>query len=407
MPPLPTPTTERPSADFIASRRKAERVHRRPDIPLEQWPSQMMQVQRVANDRVIESLAFARPGDVPGLPASLEGIFWIDQFLQSSVGQQPQFHGADNRWPFMWVTPSTETLAAFGDWPIEWVSHEQEPVLSHDRVNPMGTARYIPNGGGYNGHWTFGTYPNSAFCYLFGCVNTLMRCCCLPDTMVPYISTTVTWDIRLAADMRFNRREEIEDPELNPEGIEIILDFFSGDEYINTAPLFELRMQKRPWGWARTTHVIEGAWAKMSPNQQAGLKKILPPPLYYGLKKGGIWGASQYPVVQIVDGQGKKTKYYDEYLEWANRQNPSGQYMGTFRSDSQSGNCLERCLASFLAPFLECGYAFCNDEPPCVCSPCCTCGTCCPCCAKYADKYRSPLPFTTPRAPSLPSMDRH
>lgn len=41
-----------------------------------------MHHELVPNDEVIQRMAYARPGDVAGLPESLHGIFWIDQFLQ-------------------------------------------------------------------------------------------------------------------------------------------------------------------------------------------------------------------------------------------------------------------------------------------------------------------------------------
>jgi hypothetical protein len=172
--------------------KKARQAQQPPSASKQDWISQKMYHELVQNDRIIDKLKFARPGDVPGLPASLEGIFWIDQFLQSSIGQCPDFRGADPRWPIQWATPSTETLGAWGDWPTEWVSHEQQPELSHGRLNPMGTATMVPNGGGALGHWTFGSYPNSAFCYMMGISNMLLNCCCIPDTFVAYVSVRVT-----------------------------------------------------------------------------------------------------------------------------------------------------------------------------------------------------------------------
>jgi hypothetical protein len=166
-------------------------------------------------------------------------------------------------------------------------------------------------------------------------------------------------------------------------------------------------MQKRPWGWIRTTHIIEGAWEKLDDKQRAGLKKILPAPLYYGIKNGGIWGASQYPVIQVVDGHGQKTKFYEEYLAWANKQNPGGQYMGTFQPDSTGGACLEPCIGAIISPCLDRCCAFCNNESPCACCPCCTCDRCCSCCAAYTDKFRSPLPMSAPSPPAAATMDRN
>jgi hypothetical protein len=437
------PNMQKPSAAYVARMKKTWQAQQPPSADKLEWITQKMYHELVPNDRIIEKMRFARPGDVPGLPRSLEGIFWIDQFLESSIGQTPAFRGADPRWPFQWRTPSTETLGAFGDWPVEWVSPWKQRKLSGGRSNLMGTATMVPNGGGALGHWTFGTYPDSGFCYLFGLAKCCMKCVCLPDTLVSYISVRVTWDIRLRADFRFNKRKEIEDPVLNPEGVEMILDLFSGEEYVNTvrpsslapsppplpllsasscvvyerlrrhpllpaqAPFFELRMQKRPWGWVRTTHIIEGAWEKMDEKQRAFLKKILPAPFFYGVKNGGIWGASQYPVIQVVDGLGRKTKYYNEYLEWANRQNPGGQYMGTFQPDSTGGACLEPCVGKIITPCMDCAFAFCNDEPPCACCPCCQCRFCCCCLAAYADKYRSPLPFAEVYPPAAAAMDRH
>lgn len=358
-----------------------------------------MHHELVPNDEVIQRMAYARPGDVAGLPESLHGIFWIDQFLQSSIGQTPAFHGADERFPIPWMTPSTETLAAWGDFPTKWVSGKEQPKLSRGRPNPIGTAMNVPNGAGWLGHWTFGDYPaDTPVIPCFSCIKPLMKCCCFPDTFIAYTSVKVTWGIRMISDFRFNTRDAIKDPELNPEGLEMILDMFAGEEYIDTAPLFEMRMQKRPFGWVRTTHVLEGAWGQMTDRQKAGLNNVLPSVLYRALKDDGVVGASQYPVIQIVDGQGNKVQpYYDEYLAWANAANPGGQYMGTFQPGTKP-KCCESCVGCIMDPFLNCCLNIASND--CTACPCCNCSKCCPACV--TGDYNNPLPMSAPQ-----TMERH
>jgi len=389
------PLTKPPDHAYVRMERERQKARGVTALPPSEWADQTLHYDLVPNDKVIERMAWAGadstlPDALVGLPSSLRGIFWIDQFLQSSIGKTAAFTGPDNGlftgqgknklWSWRWNTQSTETLAAFGDWPAEWVSHEKQATLPDGRPNPLGTLRYVPNGGGRRGHWTFGKYMASGIYGACCCVDPLLKCCCFPDTFIGYTSVNVTWGLRMNSDFRFNVRDEIKDEKLNPEGLEMILDMAAGDKFVNTAPLFEMRMQWRPYGWVRTTHTIEGAGKDLSAEQWAELKGALPPPFYYGLKNGGVWGATQYPVIQIVDENGDKTPYYAEYLEWARRVNPQGQYMGTFNPDATGPKCCERCVGGIMTPIMSCMLDCVSGGPVCPCTPCVTWAGCCPCC---------------------------
>lgn len=69
----------------------------------------------------------------------------------------------------------------------------------------------------------------------------------------------------------------------------------SWDFNMDVPPVYtHLKMNKKPWGWDRETQVIYGRLA-----------------------------TCHYPVWQIVDGDGKRTKHYDRYLSWAKNRSTS------------------------------------------------------------------------------------
>merc|ERR1711988_406244 len=81
--------------------------------------------------------------------------------------------------------------------------------------------------------------------------------------------------------------------------------------------LFAMRLRKQEWGWERVTTLGVDLLDEDSDFGKALLKHL--PESFINLLRVGDHvngGAFHYPLLQIVDSEGKRTKYYDEYLEY-------------------------------------------------------------------------------------------
>jgi len=79
---------------------------------------------------------------------------------------------------------------------------------------------------------------------------------------------------------------------------------------------FEMLMVKKDWGWDRRT--TAGNLPDVIDHNDV-LLKLLPQTMIKLLQSGENSNVWNYPMVQIVDGHGKRTKYYDEYLQFMKR----------------------------------------------------------------------------------------
>jgi len=240
-------------------------------------------------------LAFAKTGSE--VPECLHGIWWMDQFWQSSIAQDPSFR---NELPFR-HTPSEETLCAFGDYPTKW----------HPKSLTLGP---IPNGGGGRGHWT-------------------------------YLDNGIGTNTQLLGSSAYNMFANLVFDDERMEHIVVDARIQAGPISIGVpASVFQMTMQRRPWGWARVTKVGPDTFDTLPLEMQSALKKCLPDALLSLLEMGSE-GAMQYPVLQIVDGNGRRTKYYDEYLKWVNFRSLSkgthqvGSYAKQHESCCYAGCC--------------------------------------------------------------------
>lgn len=227
------------------------------------------EIQRIPSAEIAESMAYARAGS--SIPSSLHGIFWLDQFHRSSIAKNDTYSAAK---PFK-HPPSDETLVSFGDAPTAF-----EPQSRC--VGP------VPGYGGVQGHWT----------YL--------------DTTRGRLEFDGALSSRITADFCFDQ---------SMQSIDVIAGVrvpILGWVFIPSW-LGGMRMERRSWGWNRVNLLgpnISTTLEKFGPM----LDKILPSFLMATIRSGDS-GGSQYPVIQIIDGEGKKTEYFQEYMDYITGEN--------------------------------------------------------------------------------------
>lgn len=85
---------------------------------------------------------------------------------------------------------------------------------------------------------------------------------------------------------------------------------------------FEMLMFKTEWGWDRKTSIGNIEACMQYPEV---VEKLMPPFVKTLIERGATPDEWNYPMVQIVDGDGNRTKYYDEYIK----------FMKHWRSDEQ------------------------------------------------------------------------
>lgn len=232
-----------------------------------QFADQDFEVAEVANDEVEQQLPFAKPGS--DIPEGFHGVFWLDQNHASSIAKDPRY--ADSK-PFS-HPPSDETVVTFGDKPIGY-----DP-----QTNCAGP---VPNYGGQKGHWTFLSTTGGRL-QMRGSITS-----------------------RLTADFCFDKAME------HVEVQAAVLVPFVKIWVFPPSWMFVMRMEKTAWGWDRVTtvgpnvtHFLNNAYYRSM------LEKIFPEQLMKILESGD-GGAFHYPFIRIVDGEGRRTKYYDEYLAY-------------------------------------------------------------------------------------------
>eukprot|EP00421_Protoceratium_reticulatum_P021905 CAMPEP_0168394858 /NCGR_PEP_ID=MMETSP0228-20121227/19749_1 /TAXON_ID=133427 /ORGANISM="Protoceratium reticulatum, Strain CCCM 535 (=CCMP 1889)" /LENGTH=311 /DNA_ID=CAMNT_0008408281 /DNA_START=74 /DNA_END=1009 /DNA_ORIENTATION=- len=241
-----------------------------------EYADRNFEVKSIKNDEVEFELGYAKTGS--DIPEPFHGIHWMDQFHRSSVAQDPDWQAAV---PFV-HPPSDETLACFGDYPTRW--------------NPdTRTIEQCPNYGGERGHWTF------------------------KDTATGKAQLEGSIASRMEADFVFDEAMEVAKV-----AARVRIPVVGAWLYVPKA-LFEMRMERRPWGWNRITTL--GPDLPNIVDHSPLLAKVLPAHIMQILQIGEA-GAFEYPVLQIVDGDGNRTKYYDEYLQFVNSATDGMQVVG-------------------------------------------------------------------------------
>jgi len=235
-------------------------------------------VKSISVDGVEHELAFARTGSAT--PKSLHGVFWMDMFYQSSIARNPAYENKPwwiedlqnllpNLAPAM-VAPDLETLIAFGDKPAKWFPEE----------------RILKNVGycGEKGHWTF------------------------PKIVPGQVQAEGVMIVRMNADLVF------EDEDMTQIYVPArVRDPITKIWIEAPRAAFEMLMFKTEWGWNRKTSVGN---FKACMEHYDVIEKFLPGFVKQALDRGEQPDAWNYPMVQIVDGDGNRTQYYNEYLEF-------------------------------------------------------------------------------------------
>mmetsp|Transcript_103924 Transcript_103924/g.291045 ORF Transcript_103924/g.291045 Transcript_103924/m.291045 type:complete len:389 (-) Transcript_103924:216-1382(-) len=95
----------------------------------------------------------------------------------------------------------------------------------------------------------------------------------------------------------------------------------AGGDYLFTPhSLVHMTMIKKPWGWDRVTKVMNDNVRKLlSADNLQAFKELLPESELNIILENAHETVSReyhYPVVQIVDGEGRRTKFYQAYLKY-------------------------------------------------------------------------------------------
>lgn len=236
------------------------------------WHDRETSIFKVPAGDVASKMGFARTGS--DVPSDFHGIHWLDQKWASSIAKDPSWA---SELPLKHPA-SAEILAAFGDWPTAWNAQTK-------------TLGPVPNGGGAMGHWA---YLETGEFQLNGAASANM-----------FANFVFESDSHIAVDARVMLL-----------GVEIPI----------PKALFQMQMRKRPWGWARVTTIGPNFFGHLPEVFQNALRKVLPEDLTKILDLG-TKGAFQYPVLQIVDGNGDPTRYFQEYMDFVKTQVLLGKYV--------------------------------------------------------------------------------
>lgn len=233
----------------------------------EEYADNDFHIANVKNDEVEDVLGYAETGS--DIPEGFWGIHWLDQFHASSIAKDP---GWLAQVPIRHC-PSQETVVCFGDEPTQW--------------NPAtNSIDHIAAYGGEKGHWT------------------------MTDDAMGQVQMNNAIMTRMSGSMQF----------LNPDLVKVDakIKVPELDMWIHVPDsMFKMEMHKTGWGWNRVTTL--GPDLPNFIDHSAFMTKVMPE-YFMQLVQVGEQGAMQYPVLQIIDGDGNRTQYYDEYLEFINTQ---------------------------------------------------------------------------------------
>lgn len=239
----------------------------------------------ISPDEAESVLSYAKKGTA--VPEGLQGIFWMDQHAFSTVGKDPEYPYAFK------LLASAEVLASFG------------PDLSdYDPASRCLTP--VPSYGGLE--WACRSSPSGrfqmdnflqqrmamSFCYIGEGFDTVQ----VYQKMMLPSAAFGPFNFGLAAARLLGLAD-------------------AGDGYVwMSLSIVNMTMEKTPWGWDRVTTFF-GHNTRQNALTRWAQWQILPAPLREMLE----WAAEEhadrifhYPLIQIVDGEGNRTKYYHEYL---------------------------------------------------------------------------------------------
>jgi len=231
-------------------------------------------LRRIRNDEVEQELSYATPQSHPNLPPILHGIFWMDQRgVATPISSDPDYKQSGS-------AAADEILVTFGE--AEW-----DPTKR--------CAGRVPVFGGKKGHWTYmdqGEGTSNIFSSTLS--SRLNLNFCFRDHTMTRIDIESYFKAgnMLEGILGFNLPESIDG-------------YFALPAWI-----MHLSMEKKSFGWDRVTKILDLTKCR-------ALMALLPDYLVT-LISSAISSEAHYPVFQIVNGQGERTKYYDSYLRWVN-----------------------------------------------------------------------------------------
>eukprot|EP00972_Heterocapsa_arctica_P019182 2830539-Heterocapsa_arctica.AAC.1 len=245
--------------------------------PSKAYQAQLFVDKAFPSDRVEHFMNYARTGS--SIPKELHGIWWMDQSGFSSVAKSPSYTFA-----FM---PFPELLVSFGEGGEDGTAYEQETRC----VTPI----TIYGGNRWTAPNTLAGRGGLAFHQMLR--NTLSFCF-TNDT-----HEEVQIYQKVPAPMA-----SLGAVPLGPVAASLLGFYDAGDGYVWTPnSLMSMRMVKTPWGWDRVTTMLDTIQDVKAPFWH-------PEPLLNLLKEAQRRAVAHYPLIQVVDGDGKRTKYYKEYL---------------------------------------------------------------------------------------------
>lgn len=211
-----------------------------------------LEVQTVENSKIESQMPYINTGDKA--PSGFHGIFWLDQWHTSSACTK-------------------ETLVSFGDKGTEW-----EPE--------SGCLGPVPGYGGHRPHWTFTNTAGGSFQLASGSMPS-----------------------RITANFCFDDKTQ--------QNLDVVVGVLAGNDWLFLPTwLGQMRMERTSYGWNRIT--VLGPNVSQTLNKYGKFLKYGQGVLqdFFDILNVGDSGAMQYPVVQVVDGDGQKTKYWDEYMQY-------------------------------------------------------------------------------------------
>merc|ERR1711988_1552829 len=172
------------------------------------------------------------------------------------------------------IMPDVETLISFGD---------DQPISWDPQTRTLKNCGYF----GTKGHWTY------------------------PDTFLGNFQLDKCLTTRMTAHLVFTNDAMTEI------AIDAMVRIESVDRWVEMPDFVaKMLMSRTEWGWARTTTAADiSKFVDLLPD----IKRVFPPIITQALEKDAKANWWNYPMVQIVDGDGKRTKHYDDYLQFMKR----------------------------------------------------------------------------------------
>ncbi len=227
-------------------------------------------LQYIPNDAVEHHMSYAPTERSAGVPASLHGIFWMDQRGSNvdALADHPEYNISA-------TVAADELLVSFG----ESVWHNESKCL-----------KPLPTYGGDVGHWSFMDWSG--------------------DGKAPGASA----DLRGTYELCF----------VDDDTIAIYMRYrLFGWLWITVPDFFvTLTMEKAAFGWVRRTKIGPQSMREVTP--RLGWLLVLPFAGDLFLRMLGSMVSStqeeySYPMWQVVDGDGHRTSNYGAYLDYANQ----------------------------------------------------------------------------------------